>query len=162
MAQAREEIRGGSGFRLRFTRTAADTNGELRLGRQALAVANHLHPVQAEHFEVLEGSVRTIIGGDERVYRQGDAFDVPAGTPHQMTSDEPARMCWEVRPALRTEQFFEELYGVGGGGGVAVFLRRTSVLADFRDEFRLTKLPDPLQRVLFSALAPLGRRLRNR
>jgi quercetin dioxygenase-like cupin family protein len=167
MAHAGEEIRGGGGFRLRFTRTAADTNGELlemeaTYGGTGEFPPEHLHPVQAEHFEVLEGSVRTIIGGSERVYGQGDAFDVPAGTPHQMTSDEPARMRWEVRPALRTEQFFEELYGVGGGGGVGVFLRRTSVLADFRDEFRLTKLPDPLQRVLFAAIAPFGRRLRTR
>jgi quercetin dioxygenase-like cupin family protein len=167
MAQPGEEIRGGGGFRLRFTRTAADTNGELlemeaTYGGTGELPPEHLHPAQVEHFEVLEGAVRTIIRGDEHVYRQGDTFEVPAGTPHQLTSDEPARMRWEVQPALRTEQFFEELYGVGSGGAVGVFLRRTSVLADFRDEFRLTKLPDPLQRALFAAIAPLGRRLRNR
>jgi len=71
----------------------------------------HLHPTQAERFEVLEGTIRAVVDGEERTYGPGESFDVPAGAPHQMTADTPARLRWEVRPALRTAEFFERLYG---------------------------------------------------
>jgi hypothetical protein len=73
----------------------------------------HLHPNQAERFEILEGSMRAIVDGEERIYGEGDGFDVAAGTPHQMGTEEPTRMRWEVRPAMRTAEFFERLYGDG-------------------------------------------------
>src|SRR3954451_4314338 len=71
----------------------------------------HYHPSQAERFTILEGRMRTIVGGSEQVYEEGASFDVPAGTVHQMAADGgPARVRWEVRPALRTAEFFERLY----------------------------------------------------
>lgn len=88
----------------------------------------HLHPRQVERFEVLKGAIRAIVDGAERRYGAGDSFEVPAGTPHQMTAEEPSRMRWEVRPALRTAEFFERLYGGAGG----------DLLTEFADELRLT------------------------
>jgi hypothetical protein len=45
------------------------------------------------------------------VYEEGDSFDVPVATRHQMGPHEgPARVRWEVRPAQRTAEFFEQLY----------------------------------------------------
>jgi hypothetical protein len=70
----------------------------------------HFHPSQTERFEVLEGAMRTLIGGEERTYGPGEPFEVPAGTPHQMAAEGPTRTRWEVRPALRTADFFEALY----------------------------------------------------
>src|SRR3712207_542714 len=70
----------------------------------------HLHPNQAERFEVLEGEVRAVIGGEERTYRDGDVFEVPVATPHTMGATQPTRMNWQVRPALRTSAFFERLF----------------------------------------------------
>lgn len=89
----------------------------------------HLHPNQDEHFEVLEGAVRTVIGGEERRYVAGEAFDIPARTPHQMAGDGPARVHWEVRPALRTAEFFERAYSDDPGD---------NFLDEFANEFRLT------------------------
>ena len=95
----------------------------------------HLHPNQAERFEVLEGTMRAIVDGEERVYEVGESFAVPPGTPHQMGAEGRARMRWEVRPALRTAEFFERLYGTGPDSarelGEAFF-------AEFDEEFRLT------------------------
>jgi quercetin dioxygenase-like cupin family protein len=76
----------------------------------------HLHPRQDEHFEVLDGAVRAIIEGVARRYTAGDAFDVPAGMVHQMGGDGPARVKWEVRPALKAAQLAEDLYGGRRGG----------------------------------------------
>jgi hypothetical protein len=75
----------------------------------------HYHPRQAEHFEVLEGAVRAIIDGEERRYVAGDVFDVPACSPHQMAGDGAARVHWEVRPALRTAEFFERMHSGDAG-----------------------------------------------
>ena len=69
----------------------------------------HLHPNQSEHFTVLEGRMHTVIDGIERTYEPGEEFDVPAGTVHQMSPLGPTRMTWEVRPSLRTAEFFERL-----------------------------------------------------
>jgi hypothetical protein len=97
----------------------------------------HLHPQQIERFEVLEGTMRAIIGGTEHRYGPGETFEVPAGTPHQMGAEVPSRMRWEVRPALRTAEFFERLYADGpdsaqAAGSIADFM------AEFSDEIRLT------------------------
>ena len=60
----------------------------------------------------------------------GETFEVPIDTPHQMASEGPARLKWEVRPALRTAEFFETIYSGSGGA---------DFLEEFKDEFRLTK-----------------------
>ena len=51
----------------------------------------HFHPSQTEQFEVIEGTLRTIVDGEERRYEAGDRFEVPAGAVHQMAADPPAR-----------------------------------------------------------------------
>jgi hypothetical protein len=95
----------------------------------------HLHPNQAEHFEILEGAMRAIVDGEERVYTQGETIEVPAGTPHQMAAEEPTRMRWEVRPSLRTAEFFERLYGEGPDSAREM---GEGFFTEFDDVFRLT------------------------
>jgi hypothetical protein len=126
-------------MKLRFIRTGAETEGEL-LEMEATYPGDgsmppmHLHPKQGERFEILEGSMRTIVDGEERVYGQGESFEVPAETPHQMGTNEPTRMRWEVRPALRTAEFFERLYGEGPGSAREM---GDGFFAEFDEEFRL-------------------------
>lgn len=134
MAHAGQELNGQDGYVLRLVQTGAETDGEL-LEMEAIYAGTgqyppeHTHPNQVENFEVLEGSVRTIIDGEERVFEAGETFEVPIDTPHQMASEGPARLKWEVRPALRTAEFFETIYSGTGGA---------DFLEEFSDEFRLT------------------------
>ena len=114
MVHAGQELT-GSGNYLRFIRTAAETDGALlemestyREGAQLPAA--HLHPSQDEYFEVLEGTVTTIIDGVETSHAVGETFHVPAGVVHQMVGEAGTRLNWQVRPALRTAEFFEGLY----------------------------------------------------
>lgn len=142
MAHAGQEIQGPDGFRLRLVRTAAETGGELlemeaTYGGSGSLPPEHSHPQQVERFVVLEGTVHTIIAGDERRYGAGETFEVPAGTPHQMTGDGPARVRWEVRPALRTAEFFERLHGDGPDSARAAS-SIADFLAEFSDEIRFT------------------------
>ena len=116
MAHAGQEIHGPDGFRLRLLRTGAETGGEVLEMEASYAGTGrmppeHLHPRQAERFEVLEGRVRVVADGVESTHGPGESFELPAGTPHRMGADEPSRVRWEVRPALRTAEFFEELHG---------------------------------------------------
>lgn len=73
----------------------------------------HFHPDQEERFLVLEGSVRAATGDDEIVMRAGDELIVAAGMPHEFggAPGEAGRVRWEVRPPLRTREFFEHLFG---------------------------------------------------
>jgi quercetin dioxygenase-like cupin family protein len=96
-------------------------------------------PAQDERFVVLSGAVRTVVDGEERVLREGDELIVPAGTPHEFGGhpDESARVRWEVRPPLRTWEFFEGMYGslqahADGRGDEADF-----DVAAYDDVFRL-------------------------
>ena len=142
MAHAGQEIEGHAGLRLRFVRTAAETDGEvLELeasysGEGALP-PEHLHPHQTERFEVLEGTMLAIVDGDERRYGPGEIFEVPAGAPHQMAAEGPARVRWEVRPALRTAEFFERLYG-NRDDSPRDAASGAAFLEEFSDEFRLS------------------------
>ncbi|HEY6771797.1 MAG TPA: cupin domain-containing protein [Solirubrobacterales bacterium] len=135
MAEPGQEIEGFGGMRLRFvTVEPQDLVMEATYSGEAGMPPEHLHPKQAERFEVLEGAMRAKIGNEERVYGAGEVFEVPAGTPHQMAAQGPTRMRWEVRPALRTAEFFERLYGQGPGSAREM---GESFFAEFSDEFKL-------------------------
>lgn len=129
MPEAGQEL-GSDAFRLRFVQIDDDVLVmEARYGGDGRLPPEHLHPRQTERFEVLDGAVRALIGGDERRYEAGDTFEVPAGTPHQMAGDGPARLRWEVRPPLRTAAFFETL--LTGAAG-------PDFRAEFSDEIQFT------------------------
>jgi quercetin dioxygenase-like cupin family protein len=90
----------------------------------------HFHPSQDEHFEVLEGAVALKVGHARSVVSAGESFDIPRGTVHTMgPSGGPARIRWEVRPALRTEQFLTEM--------PESFEERLAHVQRFSEEFRL-------------------------
>jgi quercetin dioxygenase-like cupin family protein len=146
MANAGQQVEGREGFRLRFIRTGAETGGELlemeaTYSGTAAMPPEHLHPSQLERFEVLEGSMRAIVEGTERLYGPGDSFEVPAGARNQMAAEGPARMRWEVQPALRTAEFFERLYEGGPdaplGGGSLIEL-----LEEFKPEIQFPPQPE--------------------
>src|SRR5437764_2731032 len=108
MAHEGQELLGPNGYRLKLVRITDEVlEMEATYGDESLLPPEHFHPRQAEHFEVLDGAVTAVIGGDERRYGAGETFDIPAQTPHQMAGAGPARVRWEIRPALRTAEFFE-------------------------------------------------------
>jgi len=106
-----QELHGQDGYRLRLISITPELlEMEAIYGGTGQMPPLHFHPSQSERFEVVEGTVRTVIDGIERSYGAGESFEVPAGTVHQMAADPPARLRWQVRPTLRTPEFFETLY----------------------------------------------------
>lgn len=160
-----------SGQRLVFRETSGDTGGELVRVEAVYTTPTrfrppvHYHPRQEERFEVLSGTLRAVVDGEERSYGAGAAFTVPPGTPHEMWSEEEGvRVDWQTRPALRTEEFFEAVWGLAQDGrtderGRPGLLQAAVIARAYADEFRLARPPWPLQRAAFGALAPVGRLL---
>ena len=130
-----QELSGPDGLVLRIVRNEPEVlEMEASYSGDGPMPPSHFHPSQTERFEVLEGAMQTVIDGVERVYESGSVFEVPPGTPHQMAAEGPTRTRWEVRPALRTAEFFERMYTAPPQGAEegAEFLR------EFSAEFRLT------------------------
>ena len=98
----------------------------------------HLHPAQAEHFEVLEGTISTRVDDGERTLEPGDTLDIPPGTVHQMwnAAPEPARVLWRTSPAGRTLEWFEALDAFQRDGDTAAL---GAALAEYEDVFRLAE-----------------------
>jgi quercetin dioxygenase-like cupin family protein len=150
------------GFERLTVRTASIASGGELLELEAVYAPKgrmppeHFHPAQEERFDALEGSVRVRLDGDERELRAGQTLVVPPRAPHTFWNPgaEPARLLWQVRPALRTAEFFETLSALPGPPGplVGALLAR-----EYRDVFRLTRPPAALQGALFGALAAIAR-----
>ncbi len=160
----------GDGSRLIVRKSGAETDGKLLemeaiYPPQSAAPPYHFHPSQEENFKVLQGSFQTIIGGMEKIYEAGESYSVPVNTPHLMhnISDEEGRLLWQVRPALRTQEFLETMWGLeadeeAGAGGVPNLMHLAVILSHYADEFRATSPPYWVQRILFAILRPIGKR----
>jgi quercetin dioxygenase-like cupin family protein len=147
--------------RLTVRISAADSGGELLELEAVYAPGGepppeHYHPAQEERFEALEGSVRVRLDGRERELGGGETLVVPPRARHTFWNPgaEPARVLWQVRPALRTERFFETISALRRPPNplVGALLAR-----EYGDVFRLTRPPEPVQRVAFPVLALVAR-----
>ena len=102
------------------------------------APPQHFHPDQAEHFEVLEGSVTTLVERTERVLDAGDTLDIPPRAVHQMwnAGDVAARVLWRTSPPGRTLAWFEALDAFQRDGDGAAL---GAAIAEYRDVLRLVE-----------------------
>jgi mannose-6-phosphate isomerase-like protein (cupin superfamily) len=159
------------GEKVTVVTSAADSDGALleveaewaSAGHKPLA---HYHPLQDEHFEILEGELGVRMNDAVRVLQAGDKLDVPHGTVHAMwnSGPTPTRATWQVRPAMRTEQFFAAVHkmraaGHAGKDGMITLPAAGLVFQAFPDEFRLA-IPAIVRRPLTAVLATVGRALR--
>jgi quercetin dioxygenase-like cupin family protein len=157
--------------RLVFRRTAAETEGELlemeaHYAPEGAYPPEHYHPYQDEHFEVLKGRLQVRINGREYSFQASQTIDIPRGTVHTMRNggNTEASVIWQVRPALKTQPFFETLYGLAAEGqtdrqGRPNLLQLAVLLWVYRDEFVLARPALPVQKLLFGALASVGKLL---
>jgi quercetin dioxygenase-like cupin family protein len=152
--------------RIVFRQTAADTSGELLefdyfVPPHKETGSEHLHPRQEERFEVVKGRMRGRLDGEERTVDQGEASVMPAGVQHFWWNDgdEEAQLLVDVRPALRTEEFYEVMAGVSvNQRGIPNPLHGSLVMMEYRDEFIPNRMRNPLMRwVVVPVLATVGK-----
>lgn len=158
-----------TGERIRFLKTAHDTNGkllqlELFVGPRGFVAAEHVHPRQEERFQVLSGTLRFRRKGQEQDVSAGGEIVIPMNTPHAWwnAGDEEARVLVEFSPARNTQRFFETFFGLARDGktnkkGLPHPLH-IPILAREYDMY-LPRPPIPVQKALFALLAPIGRLL---
>jgi quercetin dioxygenase-like cupin family protein len=147
-------------------RTADRVAGELYV-RPGGFVPVHVHRLQVERFEGLSGTLRFRLGRRRATLGPGDAVTVPAGTPHgfRNVGRDMAHFRIELTPPLRGEDGLRTLFGLQRDGrlriprrGIPRPLLQIAVLFDeYLDEIHLPILPFPVQRLVFRALAQLGR-----
>lgn len=157
----------GGEDRIVFTKTAHQTGGEVfglevfvRAG--APGTPEMVHPLQDESFEIFSGSLDFRIGGQERHLEAGETLVIPKGTPHNWwnASDGETHALVELRPALRSEELFANIYGLfNERGGPPNLLQMATLFNEHWSEGYLTRPPLLVQRVVFGVLAPVGRLL---
>ena len=126
----------------------------------------HVHPNQEERMEVLSGTYRVVIDGQEHTLHEGDDITIPVGTPHRHwnPTDQPIRTIKEDRPARNSEAFFWNLYALAQTGrtdeeGLPSFLQFAVLQNAYPGHAYMTDLPVGVQKTLFSFLGPLGHML---
>jgi quercetin dioxygenase-like cupin family protein len=154
-----------TGERFTFTDTARSTGGELLAFEFGLRPGGavpipHVHPIQTERFEVVEGRMRFRVGLRRRFAGPGDVVEVAPGVVHGFANagDVEARVRVEVRPALAMEEMLAEVVAMAQAGrmtrrGLPRNLRDLAVLARTYDrEAHAPLLSVGVQRLL---LAPI-------
>ncbi len=170
MARTGDELRHPvTGERIIWRQVAGDTSGALLQADlfalpQASPAAAHVHPRQEERFEVVSGKLRVSIGGVESTLGPLDVAVVPPGVAHTWwnVGEDEGHALVDIRPALRTEMFFETLFGLASDGktnkkGLPAPLQLAALITEFRDEVQLARPPVVVQRLLFVPLAAVGR-----
>ena len=115
MAQPGDVIEHPSlGARMIFLKTSGETNGELLrvevLLPPGFSMAEHVHPRQEEQHQVLSGTLRARVGGQERDYKAGERVVGPPGVPHAWrnpSDQKDLHIVSEHRPASHTEHMLE-------------------------------------------------------
>lgn len=125
----------------------------------------HVHPRQEERIKVVDGKVRSLSGGVERVLGPGDAICTPPGEPHTIgpEGEDAVEMTVEFRPALGFEGFIERMFALDRAGHLNAEGRgnplRVATARPHEAEFFVPRVPVGLQRVTLVALDLLARRL---
>jgi mannose-6-phosphate isomerase-like protein (cupin superfamily) len=171
MARSGSEIfNSRTGQRTVFLQTAADTSGALLRTEtfhppHSPAEPEHVHPFQESRCEVISGVLHFRIAGSKRSIGPGEAIDIPRNVPHYFWNegDEEAHAIQELRPALKSEDFFQTYFALAQAGklnekGLPNLLHMAVLLREYDEVIRVTQPPRVVQLLLMS-LAPIGRLL---
>jgi quercetin dioxygenase-like cupin family protein len=154
-----------------FRKTARDTGGALFQVEtinppHGPAEPEHIHIRQESSAEVVSGALHFSVRGKEQIVRAGEKIVIPANTPHYFWNegDEDARALQEFRPALKTELFFETLFGLARDGkltdkGMPTTLQISVMAPAFGDEIRPTSPPWFVVKMLGWLIGPIARLL---
>ena len=159
-----------TGERFTFLETAATTGGELLSFELALRAGGavptpHVHPIQTERFEVVEGRMRFRVGPRTVVAGVGEVVEIQPGVLHGFANagDDDARMRVEVRPALAMEAMFADVIAMAQAGrmtrrGLPRNILDLALLARTYDQVaHAPLLTVSLQRLLLAPLVLLAR-----
>jgi quercetin dioxygenase-like cupin family protein len=159
-----------TGERFTFIETAATTDGELLAFELELRAGGkvpmpHVHPIQTERFDVLEGTVRFRIGRRSILATSGEVVEIEPGVVHAFSNPgvEPVRMRVDVWPALQMEQMLREVVALAEDGGLTKrglprnLLELARLARAYDDVAHAPLLSVRVQRLLLAPLTLAGR-----
>jgi len=76
---------------------------------------HHRHRMKHETFFIVKGTVRMVVGNEERLMQPGDVLAMPPGTAHSFTGVGPALVLEVSLPSVRGDSFFDDPK-IGQGG----------------------------------------------
>jgi quercetin dioxygenase-like cupin family protein len=92
--------------------TGKDTDGKLTVIMQELlagtGVPMHAHAREDENFQIIEGDVEVVTGGENYLLTSGDTIYLPKNIPHSLKAVTDAKLKINLVPA-GIEDMFEEL-----------------------------------------------------
>jgi quercetin dioxygenase-like cupin family protein len=148
---------------LPFTNPQQRAVAELTALVGARVVGEHRHPAIVERFTALEGELTVKRDGVTSILREGETAVVEPGVWHDWwnASDRDARVRVEVTPGERFAHMIETLFGLASLGhtnakGMPHPLQLALFAREFSDVIVFRTPPQPIQRALFGALAPLA------
>lgn len=157
-----------TGEKVTWLETAADTNGEklvflFEVAPKGELPVTHFHPEQTETFEIKEGAIKINFNGEEKTLSAGENFTIPEGIPHRWWNDsatETVKLIATFQPALNTETFLEQFYGLGNEGktkpdGTPDFLQLMAMVRKY--QLYIAGSPIFVQKVMSVFLGTIGR-----
>lgn len=159
-----------TGERITWLETAADTGGkrlvfDFSVAPNGKLPVEHLHPRQDETFEVRKGTLSVLLKGEIVHLKPGDGLTIPRGVPHRWwnaSDSETAEMQVTFTPALNTETFLEQFFGLGNNGktkpdGTPSFLQIMAMANEY--EIYIAGPPLPIQKIMGLVIGGLARLL---
>jgi mannose-6-phosphate isomerase-like protein (cupin superfamily) len=124
----------------------------------------HVHPSQAEEYQVLDGSFEVMLEGDWRTLRAGESASVPAGTNHtfRLLPGQSVRVRNFHRPGLRFDEFIERQHRFVTSARYKGIRRPSTAIAmamAWREHRDMLVPSNPLLRGAVAGLARLGKLL---
>jgi hypothetical protein len=126
---------------------------------------SHVHPVQTERFELVEGRMRFRVGRRTVLAGPGDVVVVEPGVAHSFANagEDEARLRVEVRPALAMEDMFADVVALAEAGRMTRRglprspLQLAKLATTYDREAHAPIIGRRLQRLLLAPLAALAR-----
>ena len=131
----------------------------------ARVLGEHLHPSLHERFTVVQGELTVVRDGRRSRLCAGEGADIEPGTWHDWWNEGEADAIVrvEITPGERFVHLIETTFGLAREGhvnanGMPNPLQLALTAQEFSDVIVFRRPPPRVQRVVFSALAPIARR----
>lgn len=170
MARSGDRFEMPDGSVYAVTSAAADSGGdfvgmEFTLPPGSVSPPPHIHVGMTEEYEVIEGSLDVMVGGNWTTLTPGQSATVPPDTLHTFKnrSKTTVRVRNVHRPPARFEDFIEhtckllQARGIKGGRDPRLMIYLSMVMLEYPETLASGRARE---RILLSAVAGLGRALR--
>jgi quercetin dioxygenase-like cupin family protein len=159
---------GKTGEKITWIETAKDSNGkrlvfDFSVSPKGKLPVVHFHPSQTETFEIKSGEFCILIGKETKQLKAGDKLTIEKGVPHQWwnpSDRETSEMKVTFEPALNTETFLEQFFGLGNENktrtdGTPAFLQIMAMANEY--EIYVSGPPLPIQKLMGFVLGGIAR-----